>query len=560
MTSTSSARSGASNRETQPNRGPKQAPGPAPRPGKFGNGNGALSRGTRRLPALVRRIWIVPVSIIVVAAIAYAVAGLQSSTYTAQSTVVVTSAPGPLGQTSPAASNLAATYAGALPNDPTLQAYIGKTAHVNPLGAITAPAPRGSVITLDFFASTKAGALAGARAIGSGLSGARPASSVVSPNTLSVLQDPFIATINPASVSARAAKIQARAAALASGIRTPQTPLPPSQTDRFMAQVVLIVPASGAGPSEGINPDDANHLATTYAGIIPVDDTLLADIGKAVGQSSSQVASNLSVVNEQNTSLLQISYKASTPQAATNGARAAAGLLAGPTPVAAGIVPSSLGIVSLPPPATNVAATPARKGGTVAIGAALGLILGLILLIAWERSDPHVVDAKSLSGQFGCPATPVDRLSPDAAHALTERWASLTDHVPARVALLPADAAAVEPTNEIANLLRHSGQGVGYIDARSGTVPGALSNGHLLEGKESVVLVHAGPPGKGGEAIALSCDLTVVAVRTGARNTEIRRLAEDLANFGLVPAWALLSPRRGHVGTQQQPHADALPA
>jgi len=510
---------------------------------------------------LLRRIWIVPVSIVVVAAIAYGVAGLQSSTYTAQSTVVVSSAPGPQGAAgSPAAANLASTYAGALPNDPTLQAYVGKTAHVNPLRAIVALPPRGSVITLQFFADTRHAALAGARAIGSGLSGAKPASSVVTPHTLTVLQNPFIATMNPAAVSARADKIRAQAAAAASGITTPATPLPPSQTARFMAQVVLIVPASGAGPTEGINPDDANHLATTYAGVIPVDDTLLQDIGNAVHQSSSQVASNLSVVNQQNTSILQVSFKASTPQTATTGARAAATLLAGPNPVAAGIVPSSLGIVSLPPPSNQVAATPARKGSTVAIGAVLGLVLGVILLVAWERSDPHVVEARSLSNQFGCPATPVDRLSPEAAHALTERWASLTDHVPARVALLPADPGSVQQTDEVAELLRHSGEGIGYLDARSGTVPHALSNGHLVDGKESVVVVHAGPPGSGGEAIALSCDLTVAVVRAGARNTEVRRLAEDLANFGLVPAWALLAPRRGHVGTPQEQHADAVPA
>ncbi len=537
------------------------------RNGSMNLGNGTAptsrltSRATPRSLALLRRIWIVPVSVIVVAAIAYAVAGLQSATYTAQSTVVVTSAPGPLGSgSSPAASNLAATYAGALPNDPTLQAYVAKTANVNPLGTIVALPPKGSVITLQFFADTRRAALAGARAIGSALNAPKPASSVVAPNTLTVLQDPFIATINPASVTARAAQINARAAQLASGITAPSMPLPPSQTDPFMAQVVLMVPASGAGPTEGINPDDADKLATTYAGIIPADDRLLSDIGKAVRQSPSQVASNLSVVNTQSTSLLQISFKASDPRTATTGARTAAALLAGPTPVAAGIVPSSLGIVSLPPPPSNVAAVSGGKGSTVAIGAVLGLILGVILLVAWERSDPHVGDPRSLSGQFGCPATPVDRLTPDAARALIERWASLTDHVPARVALLPADPGSVQQTDEVAKLLKRSGEGVGYIDARSGTVPEALGNGHLLDAKESVVLVHAGAPGSGGEAVALNCDLTVAVVRTGARNTEIRRVAEDLANFGLVPAWALLAPRDGHVGRQQQPHADAAPA
>jgi capsular polysaccharide biosynthesis protein len=402
-------------------------------------------------------------------------------------------------------------------------------------------------VTLQFFANTRRNALAGARAIASGLSAPKPASTVVSPGTLTVLQDPFVAMPNPA------------AAALAASPTAPTTPPTPAQADPYMAQVVLIVPASGAGPSEGINPDDADKLATTYAGIIPVDDTLLRDIGKTVGQSSSDVGQNLSVVNEQNTSILQITFKASDPQTATTGARTAARLLSGPSPVAAGIVPSSLQVVSLPSNVGPAATSHSKR--TVAIGAVLGLILGLVLLVAWERSDPHVTDARSLSNQFGCPATPADRLSPDAAHALLERWASLTDRVPARVAILPADTGSVAQADEVARLLARSGEGVRYLDARAGALPDELGNGHSpVDGDESVVLVHAGPPGQGGEAVALGCDLTVVVVRSGARNAEIRRMAEELANFGLVPAWALLTPRRGHIGTHQQPLADAVPA
>jgi len=517
----------------------------------------------RRSMAPLRRLWILPVSTVVVAAIAYAVAGLQSSTYTAQSNVVVTSAPGPLGSgNSAGASGLAATYAGALPDDPALQAYVAKTAHVNSQGAIVALAPKGSVVTLQFFADSRAQALAGARAIAGGLSAGKPASTVVSPGTLKVVEAPVSATANPAATTAAST--------------TPTAAAPLSQTAPYVAQVVLIVPASGGGPSEGINPDDADKLATTYAGIIPVDQTLLNDIGRAVGQSPSDVASNLSVVNEQGTSILEIAYKSSDPQSATKGARTAAKLLSGANPVAAGIVPSSLQIVSLPNNVGPAATT--HKSRTIAIGAVLGLILGLVLLVAWERSDPHVTDPRSLSNQFGCPATPADRLSPDAAHALLDRWASLTDGVPARVAILPADAGSVAQAEQVARLLANSGEGVRYVDARAGTMPESLGNGHFGNGhsgnghssnahavdrSDSVVLVHAAPPGQGGEAVALSCDLAVVVVRSGARNAEIRHMAEELANFGVVPAWALLTPRRGHVGTaqpEQQPLAGAVSA
>jgi capsular polysaccharide biosynthesis protein len=509
--------------------------------------------------APLRRLWILPVSILVVAAIAYAVAGLQSASYTAQSNVVVTSAPGPLSGNTSGAASLASTYAGALPNDPTLQAYVAKTAHVNPLGTILAMPPKGSVITIEFFGHTRADALAGARAVANGLSGKKPTSSVVSSNTLTVLQDPFTATRNPASVTTANADAAAARSALTTGITTASTPLPPSQTYPYVAQVVLMVPPNAGGPSEGINPDDADKLATTYAGVIPVDQTLLADVGKAVHQSSSQVASNLSVINEQSTSILEITYKASNPQTATTGARTAASLLSGPNPVAAGIVPSSLQIVSLPNTVGPAATT--HKGRTIAIGAVLGLILGIVLLVAWERSDPHVTDARSLSGQFGCPATPADRLSPDAAHALLERWASLTDRVPARVAILPADKGSVAQADEVAQLLARSGDGVRYIDARFGALPEALSNRHLAGSRDSVALVHAAPSGQGGEAVALNCDLTVVVMRSGARNAEIRNMAEELANFGVVPTWALLTPRSGHViAPEQQRLAGAVSA
>jgi capsular polysaccharide biosynthesis protein len=494
--------------------------------------------------AVIRRLWILPVSIAVVAAIAYAVAGLQSSTYTAQSNVVVTSAPGPLGSSSSNAAGVASTYAGALPNDPVLQAYVARTAHVNPQGAIVALPTRGSVLTLQFFANSHKSALAGARAIASGLSAAKPASSVVAPGTLKVVQDPSGATRNPAATVALTTP--------------PPGPLPASQTDPWVAQVVLIVPSSAGGPTEAINPDDADKLATTYAGIIPVDQTLLRDIGRAVGQSPSQVASNLSVINEQNTSILQISYKSSDPRTATAGARSAATLLSGPSPVAAGIVPSSLQVVSLP---SNVGpATATHDSRTVAIGAVLGLMLGLVLLVAWERSDPHVTEPRSLSSQFGCPATPVDRLSPEAARALLERWASLTDRVPARVAILPADRGSVEQADEVARLLARSGEGVRYLDARSEVLPEAVRNGHPTDHTDSVLLMHAAPPGQGGEAVALSCDLTVAIVRTGARNAEIHGMAEELANFGVVPAWALLAARRGHIETPQRSLAGAVSA
>jgi capsular polysaccharide biosynthesis protein len=469
----------------------------------------------------------------VVAAIAYAVSGVQSATYTAQSTVVVTSAPG-TGATvagTNQASGLATTYSSALPHDPVLQSYVSKHAGVPAVSAISALPSRGGLVRLKFTASSPSAAVKGARAIASALSGAHPASAVVTPGLLKLLKTPTRAEAGGLNVT--------------------------TGTQNYQATVVFLVPPS-SGPSEGINPDDADHLAQTYAGIIPTDDRLLSDVGKAIGESSTTVGENLSVVNEQNTSLLEISFKSSQPDQAAKGARTAARLLTGTNPVAAGIVPSSLQAVSLP---KNPGPAARSHSKAIVIGAALGLVLGIVLLIAWERSDPRIRDARELSTQIGCPATPVDRLSPNAAYALLERWASLTDHVPARVAVLPASPSVEHQSVDAVNdLLSAGGRLVRYTDARAGIVPEDLANG-AAEPETGVVLVHAGPVGgeSAGEAIALGCDLTVVVVPAGSRAADIRQLGEELTSFGIVPVWALLTSGSRRTAARQAQVADAVP-
>jgi capsular polysaccharide biosynthesis protein len=466
---------------------------------------------------LLRRLWILPVSIVLVAAIAYAVAGVQSSTYTATSTVVVSSVPGAVSASNSAgAGALANTYAGALPSDGALQAYVTRTAHVPATDAIKANPPRGSAITFTFTAPTRAGAIAGGRALARGLTAAKPVSSTVSAGTLHLVQSPTTATA--------------------------------TVTGRYRAKVVVLVPASG-GPTEGLNPSDAGHLATTYAAIIPADDKLLLAASHAIGLPVSQVASDLSVVNEQNTSLLQIGFKASSSHDANAGARAVAKLVSGPNPVARGIIPSSIQDVSLP--AVIPSDTPVSSGGgsskkPIVIGGVIGLLLGIVLLVGWERSDPRISDARGLSSVLGCPATPADRLSPDAAYALLERWRSLTDQVPARVAILPADNASVQHADAVIDALIAGGHGdVSFVDARSGELPERLGHDAATDAPVPISLISAAVPGEGGagEAVALGCDLAVVVVRDGARAANIRRLGDELGNFGVVPAWALLSSR-----------------
>lgn len=467
--------------------------------------------------ALLRRGWIVLACMVAVAALAYGIAKVQSTTY---SSVAVLAVSPSLGPTVPGgaqqAAQLAATYAQALPNDEQLKNVLAKHGGTRD-GILTAFAPPGtSVVTVGYTAPKRWQAVKGGKAIVSALSGGNPTSSAVTSGSLQVVHHPT------------------RPHLLKLGWHT---------------HVVLLVSA-GAGPAGGIDADRANKLATTYAGVIAYDDTLLARVGHAIGESKDQVRGNLSVVNLPSSSLLAVTFKASSPQQALAGARTVALLVAGPHPLAATIVPSSIDLISAPTTAGS-----ASSGGhtSLIVGALIGLALGLVLLIAWERSDPHVVVPRHLSVQTGAPATAMEHLSPQAANALLDRWAALTERRPARVAVLPADARAQGAAEDAVRLLRDAGAGrVSTEDRRR--VPfssnGSHSNGNGASvAPADVVLVQASAPGRegAGEAVALDCDLTVVVAPVGMRSAELRTVSEGLADFGILPVWYLLAPRRAAV-------------
>jgi hypothetical protein len=434
---------------------------------------GAPRRSVSLGSTIARRGWIVLVSMAIVAALAYAVAGLKSATYTGQAVLSVSSTLGPAAPGAPdQAGRLAGTYVRLIPNDDHLRSFVRQKTGAS--GSISASRAGGAVIRVTYTSRSRQKAIDGARATVSALSSEKRVTSSVTPGTLEVVRRPRSVT---------------------------------TTGGRSTATALMYVP-SGAGRA-GVNADQATKLAVTYAGLIGADDTLLSRAAAQVGTTRDDFAGDLQVVNLQDTSLITISYKAKSPRQAAEGARTIAKLVTGPEPATAGIIPASLTAVSLP---SNVGKASSGKKTAVAVGLALGFVLGLVLLVAWERSDPHLRDPRDVSAQIGCPATPADRLS---------------DQV-------------------IELLLRGGGGTVRYEDARSGALPEERDEPGIGGSVADVVLVHAGAPGgrSAGEAVALGCDLTVVVVPRGARAADVRSLAEELANFGIVPAWCLIAPRR----------------
>ncbi len=77
-------------------------------------------------------------------------------------------------------------------------------------------------------------------------------------------------------------------------------------------------------------------------------------------------------------------------------------------------------------------------GAGIAAGAAVGFLLGVIIMAAWERfSDPRVADIGHAYGSTGIPTSSFDDITQGRAVALIERWLALSTKPSTRVALIP---------------------------------------------------------------------------------------------------------------------------
>ena len=56
------------------------------------------------------------------------------------------------------------------------------------------------------------------------------------------------------------------------------------------------------------------------------------------------------------------------------------------------------------------------------LGVILGSVLGVVLLLAWERSDPRIDDLETLGSEVDCPTTSLEHASDETTAALLDRW------------------------------------------------------------------------------------------------------------------------------------------
>jgi capsular polysaccharide biosynthesis protein len=299
-----------------------------------------------------------------------------------------------------------------------------------------------------------------------------------------------------------------------------------------VSEAVAIVPA-GAGAEGPGNATQATQLAQTYVEAIPEDGAVLGYIAEQIGRSSDEVADNFTVVGNPSTSVLRLRYKDPNRERSLSAAQAALTSVTGRRPRGESVAPRSLNVVHQP---RVVSETAPNSSAAIPIGIILGLGLGIVLVVGWERSDPRIDVAGELADAAGTPATALGDVAPGNIDALLERWRRLPGNgagpqVVGLVAGTERTEAYVRPAaNELARLSAAGGQ---LLRVGTASRPAGVADG--------LVIVTGGVPGgpSAGEAVAADASIVVVAVERGARVSELSGSLAVLTQFGAAPAWAL---------------------
>lgn len=278
----------------------------------------------------------------------------------------------------------------------------------------------------------------------------------------------------------------------------------------YSAEAVLVVPASGPGPGHA---DEAKGLATTYAALIPQDQQLLRYVGARFGLTAKQAGRHITATTDTTTALLVVHYRANRQEIARRGAIVIARAVTGPHPATPNIAANSLSVVHLP----THASTSRGPRSIIALGAILGIFVGIVLLIALERSDPRIDDKYVLAAHAGCPATCVSELSEATTAGLLARWRTLSHAEPPTIALIATSSRSERALPALAE----------FMDCAAGA-----DRINLVVGRVSDVYSKV--------ATSRAAALAVVVSDHGGAVADLTTMLEEFAAFDGAPVWALL--------------------
>jgi hypothetical protein len=337
-----------------------------------------------------------------------------------------------------------------------------------------------------------------------------------------------------------------------------------------VAESVLVV-GSGASRGDPGHANEAERLASTYSHLIPQDAGVLAAVARRTKTSVSTVEERIAVKSEQPpNAILRVRYTGPESAEALAGVQAVASAVSGPRP-ASRVIPSRAVLIARP---AHLITEGARASSAVPIAAVLGLCLGVILLLAFERADPRVDDVQSVRAVLRTPASSLGGTSSQEAEALMDRWRSMVAPAEARVALIPAapddEERATGVAAHLAEVAERRGQSLSMDVPRFGNDVGPLwefgeASPQHLHGTQSA---KNGKPAAGMTLVLVSsphrsriptigesdANLVVLVAAHGTRIADLRHVVALLGEFGIVPDWTLLVDDAATVaGAQREP-------
>lgn len=312
----------------------------------------------------------------------------------------------------------------------------------------------------------------------------------------------------------------------------------------YTAESVLVV-RSGATENTPGNANEANRLSITYSALIP-EDTQIADrVAQALNVPRSDVTGHITGINDANTSILRLRYTADDSSQAVDGARALADALVGPSPASSNF--NGLSLSRLP----DDAKSSSTADTTIPTGAVLGFLLGLVLIVLWERVDGRFDGVGEVQAHVACPVTPLEELSHASIEVLLKRWYSLANSANAQIAVLPAVADSKLNTAAIVSVFD------GVLDRIS------ENSGD----RDRLRLVGGGPVGGTdvGELVAQASNLTVLVVPARMKASRYDETLDRLRDLGIRPGWVLFASKKARrqlakMDAEPAPASQAVPA
>jgi capsular polysaccharide biosynthesis protein len=292
------------------------------------------------------------------------------------------------------------------------------------------------------------------------------------------------------------------------------------QTPMYSARSVIVV-ATGAGQQGPGNANDAIALALTDASILPSDQALLRAVSQKIGVPPSEVADHLSASVEAGTSVILVSFDASTPEAAVRGADAVGRVITSRNEKISAIPNGSLSLVQL---ATQATASGLLVTYGLPLGAFLGLLIGLVFAVAIERADPRADDVEDLARATGTAASAYP--GPVSLVELEQLLDRASDGAPS-VTLVPL-----------------SDFEMAYAIALRAGLEAAATH-------QSLAIELAGPVGSMDDRLTRGEGPTVLVARNGARLRSVKACVQRLGLLGRHPVWAVLAVGSSPADTPQ---------